>query len=138
MKHKLEITRWANCPDNTDVWYRQSNDEYIGWQLSKNPFWHPYCVYIVDDEWSEIRKAFIDGKTIEVYDCVDNSWKTIVTSTWIEKLEYYRIKPDEPVYEWQWIFIATEDLYDITNTYYTEKEANINWEKYKPSKRIKK
>ena len=61
MKHKKEITRWANCPDNTEVWYRACKND---WDKIKIPHWLINVEYIVDDKYAELRKALAEGKTI--------------------------------------------------------------------------
>jgi len=64
MKHKEEIIRWANCPDGTKVWNKKDGFE---WRTSEEPLWLIHHEYIVDDEYSEIRKAQAEGETILYY-----------------------------------------------------------------------
>ena len=63
MKHKEEIIRWANCPDDTGVWTRNINAKKEWIKLSI-PFWSNNRVYVVDDEYAELRKAQADGESI--------------------------------------------------------------------------
>jgi len=85
MKHKDEIIRWANCPEGTEIWYREGRNE---WDKVMATGWLPNVKYIVDDKYAELRKAQADGKTIlylgeEAYNL--NFYK---------KLENYSIKED--------------------------------------------
>ena len=61
MTHKDEIIRWANCPDDTKVWYRRAESM---WDIVVTPLWLFDVDYIVDDKYAELRKAQADGKTI--------------------------------------------------------------------------
>ena len=63
MKHKEEILRWDNCPDDTQVWSREINAQK-GWGKVSAPFWSERKVYVVDDKYAELRKAQADGATI--------------------------------------------------------------------------
>jgi len=139
MKHSREIIRWAESPDGTKIWIKNKN--FKEWTLKYHAMWNPESTYIVDDEWAEIRKAFIDGKTIELK--FDEEWGCSVITN-VQKfdgdgIELYRIKPDEPVYEWQWIRCA-EGVYHITNCFYStvkeiQSKHNYDWTKFKSSKR---
>jgi len=57
--------------------------------------------------------------------------------TWYDRMETaiqqfdikYRIKPLEPVYEWQWITIDEQGVIDVINKYYTREEfENEQWQ----------
>ncbi len=51
----------------------------------------------------------------------------------------YRVKPKEPVYEWQWIHkLSDKHGYKMTKEWMTETIANPTWIKFKPSKRLRK
>ena len=98
MKHKNEIIRWAKCPDETAVWYRT---EDANWAKSRYPLWNINTIYIVDDEWAEIAKQFIDDKSkIEFHvghhrKSTDASNVHILRKGYIDK---YGIKPDVTYY----------------------------------------
>ena len=151
MFHEQEIIRWAKCPDKTGVWWKNCENEWI---LVDSPMWRKNKIYIVDDEWAEYRKSQIDGKIIECYQGDYYPLEQCNQKARDFKLspadDYYRIKPEEPVYEWQWMYYNyVLKKYDITDTFYTtskeaQEELNIFTdrctviEKYKPSKRIRK
>ena len=138
MKHKDEICRWANCPDGTKVWIK---DEETEWYLGK-PIWFAHRKYIVNDAWAEIRKAFVDGKTIEYKDreCWIESIYENVHNFNLSNLdiENYRIKP-ETIHEWQW-YQESEGVFYLSHTFHTNTDGfpkDETWHKFEPSKRIK-
>ena len=100
MTHKKEIIRWASSHNNTQVWYKfkqpiAGNDDK--WYLTTYcPSWRSDCHYVVDDEWAEIRKAVIDGKTIQKE--TKRGWVDIKftkkTLTKNKNVNKYRIKPE--------------------------------------------
>ena len=116
MTHEKEIIRWANCPDGTPGWYKT---KYTDWAKTTNPLWSIKTIYILDDGWAKIRKAYTDGKTIEYY-VGRHKWQEIANPCWDDNIERYRIKP-EPVYEWQWVWEDKSGVFHITNRYYTNR-----------------
>lgn len=79
MTHKDEICYWAEHPDDTPVWYRDIDK--TKWETTTVPIWEPDAIYIVDNEWAELRKAQADGHQLEVY---------IPTEGWQDEiLDYY-------------------------------------------------
>lgn len=64
-KHINEMKRWADAPDGTRVWFKDVDD--LSWDTTLMPLWVESCIYIVDDEWAELRKAQADGKQLQVY-----------------------------------------------------------------------
>ena len=136
MKHATEIKRWADMPEGTSVWTKDINGK---WYKTASPVWHKNEIYIVDDEWAELRKAQVDGKQIEFNISVDK-WIPVsfIDETSRRSPKDYRVKP-EPVYEWQWYY-EDVDGYILTSEFYTEEAAKIeldSFEKFKPSKRIR-
>jgi len=103
MTHKDEIIRWAKCPDGTKVWRKDKLDGE--WQNFKAFEWRPDHIYIIDDEWAELRKAQIDGKQLQVKSKYECKWIDVELSSYDinhSDPKYWRIK-SEPVYEYQWI-----------------------------------
>lgn len=97
-----EIIQWF-C-DNADkgVWLRSLNG---GWVLTYSPLWTTECKYVQNDEYTELRKAKVDGKLQWKWKHFkpatkekDTEWKQVPYSeTFAFYGEYdYRIKPDEP------------------------------------------
>jgi hypothetical protein len=61
-----EICRWAKNPCQ-NVWLRSTKNHK--WDLIKPPvYWTSDGLYVVDDEYAEIRKAFYDHKVVQVLD----------------------------------------------------------------------
>ena len=148
MKHKEEIIRWANSPKGTKVWIKH----IVGnWFLCEGTIaWNEKYQHIVDDEWAELRKAYVDGETIE-YTMDSTSWtksticnifdfgKKVYTPLGVN---YYRIKPDEQTYYYQWERLEMNDNRLVISSYYlTDSEAvtlkyeEKGWRKIESSKR---
>ena len=99
MKHEKEIKYWAEHQDITNVWTK------VGklWSKTHAPAWHPEIIYIVDDEWSGLRKANADGATIQGWRGTE--WRDESTNWWREDFyeavekgltpDDFRIKPKE-------------------------------------------
>ena len=143
MKHKNEIIRWANSSDGTKVWARGVGSD-TSWKTVSCPGWFKSGIYIVDDEWAELRKAQADGKQLQhkAFDTgiFTNNYlcETTMETTYTED---WRIKPDEPIYEWQYIrYDEASDMFQFT-VHKTEEEASIISDtiyKYEQSKRERK
>lgn len=136
-KHKDEIIRWANSHEGTRVWNKGPASR---WQLIDNPRWTKDTKYIVDDRWSELRKAQEDGTQLQRFD--GEVWFTCALRDYAvanDTPKEWRIKP-KPVYEYQWVIHHTiNDRFQFTE-YMTEEEtegANYIVKRYEPSKRIR-
>ena len=130
-RHKDEIIRWLNSAEGRRVWINKNQGR--GWYLhipSTINCWYDEHSYIVDDEWAELRKAQADGKQLE-FNINGVEWicKTLMITedTKIENVNKWRIKPDIPEYEWQWIYQdATTLRFVLTETYHTKKPEWID------------
>jgi len=146
--HRDEIIRWANAEKGTQVWYKYNTNN---WSIVQKPVWADDVEYVVDDEWAEIAKQFIDDPSkVEYHSPYRYAWVT-TEHTDIHDLrkdcvDDYRIKPKETVYEYQYIYYCyDENRYKITVNYYTSVEEiclqNVQGhtlERYDISARIKK
>ncbi len=114
-KYKKEFDYWLDNPDN--LLFKSNIDKESKWRKfdDSGDDWtwtHHYndkVQIVINDEYVEFRKAIIEGKTIQYYDCVFQhelcvnldkyDWidLSIATSsfTFSDKLKY-RIKPEEP------------------------------------------
>ena len=143
MTHKAEIKYWAEHPDGTKVWqYEEMN--ITPWKLlCCAPEWFHDKKYIVDNEWSELRKAQADGKQLQFNFGEFDDWEDTTLTYYrmaTSNPPHWRIKPKKKVYEYQWIVFDT-----ITNEYlFTAHSVDkpidpayfINTiSKYEPSKR---
>jgi len=142
--HANEIRYWAEHPDGTKVWLKHQNSDWtlledyeINWRLKKG-------IYIVDDEWAELRIAQADSKQLQylsfsgkwIDDTLDYNKMTLMLKNW-------RIKPENPVYEYQVIYrLTNSNVYNLTCEYYKDEEEFkrtssefVFVELYEPSKR---
>lgn len=66
-----EIERWAKATDGVKVWCR--NEKGTEWTLKDNVIFNNDMIYVVDDEWAELRKAQIDGKQLQLLQISTNA-----------------------------------------------------------------
>ncbi len=148
--HKAEIIRWANCPAGTEVWTRHKNSESKFWYLVSSANWNEDRFYIVNDDYASVRKMFTDGKSIEakiLWGNKDDKWSEYTTDDSGNINGFYngtkmifRIKPDEPVYYWEWELkekdgIIRKSIF-MTDKYVSGTRFVENgWRKVKSSKR---
>ncbi len=134
MIHELEMVRWAQSKEGTRVWYRDKHASR--WSMSPicTPSFHPSAQYVVDDEYAEIRKAFLDGKTIQVKTEVCD-WRTVSKTESVHRFdgvneesdfyysEKYRIAPKE-VYKYQMLYkMHKNGTYILTDSFYESEAA---------------
>ena len=116
LEHRKEFDHWLNngkllvrsC-DYEDKkysnWY-ESHNVYSDYELWQNSIYKPQI--IINDEYVELRKALIDGKTIQFYDVVEQhetnpsldvyGWRDFKSfkpnSSFTFPIDKYRIKED--------------------------------------------
>ena len=109
-KYKHEFDHWLNggkllCYTEVDGPYYEVTDEK----------WDFVCDigFIINDEYVELRKALAEGKTIQIYDVIEQhlsdrtfdkfgwrDFKSFTSSSSFSKTpDLYRIKPDEPKFK---------------------------------------
>jgi hypothetical protein len=95
-----EIQRWSTAP-TMDVWLKPRQDSGK-WILVDKPIsWTSDGIYILDDEYAEVRKAYYDGKVIQKFE--NNDWiDCVFEPQWdTSPPENFRVKRDtEIVYQW--------------------------------------
>jgi len=89
-KHCNEIKRWADSPEGTKVWCKQT----IKWVLYNAPSWSKKFQHIVDDCHAELRKRLVDFPGTEFEYKIGNSWMKVDEPIWDSYTEY-RVK-EEP------------------------------------------
>ncbi len=138
MTHEKEIQRWSTTPDGTGVWYRYKNDTKWDKLNAAQVGWHDWCIYIVDDEYAELRKAEADGKTIQISNRNQTIWSDWSKPGYSEGVINYRIKPED-IYYYQWEQISeNQDVIEISNFLNNEVGdllKNDGWRKIESSKR---
>ena len=106
-KYKHEFDHWLNEGSvliNSDLgWCPIATEFTWGCNISVN------ALFIINDEYVELRKALAEGKTIQLNEAekfadsnrgwVDLSCKSLGKSTHLFPVNYYRIKPDEPKFK---------------------------------------
>jgi len=103
--------------------------------------WKYGVINIIEDKFFIERKAFALGEEIEMYVSGLCKWMVKEDPCW-HKSHKYRVKPKEPVLEWQWIYreIVKNSPPFVLSKYMTEEEAKKNTlvvERYEPSRREK-
>ena len=91
LKYKTEFDNWLN---GGELLIR-NNDEDI-WINMTEVHWDMNCKtvsIIINDEFSELRKALCDGKTIQIYYEFNNTWNDIIKPEFKDNVSNYRIKP---------------------------------------------
>ena len=144
MTHQKEIIRWANSPDGTRVWCKEQYTNHQ-WILTNNAKWFTTQIYIVNDEYAKLRKAQTDGKIIQTSDELTAGgvqWSDIPNFFPMYKypVDTFRIKPDEPIYYYQWEILSSDKQRIITSHHITDEYAEIEykhegWRKIESSKR---
>jgi len=132
---KKEFERWVDA-GRPKVWRRTIG--YKNWKLVVTPSWSSNRYYVISDKDEEIRKAFYDGKTIQCR-LVNTyyEWEDINPPNWLDGYEY-RIKPEEPVYEWIWYSMNEDKTVCWTMHHCVDNEMNQTvWTKFEPSKRLR-
>ena len=125
MKHAEEMCYWSRRKDGTDVWeYKNS------WLKVSYPMWEPECMYIVNDEWAELRKMQFDGYQLQYLEIL-GFWSdrnltlgVVKRSSSADASKRWRVKPTETdgeVYEWRWICREGEVFY-FTSYFKNESE----------------
>lgn len=122
MTHRDEILYFSVHGDGTKVWERSAGE----WELCACVMWRPECMYVVDNQWAELRKAQMDGKQLErAYNGCWNEER--LTFEMMEKtfIGDWRIKPKEPVKEWLWAYKPYNwRRFTISEDYMTYHEAH--------------
>jgi hypothetical protein len=127
--HKEEMIRFANSPAGTKVWCKSNANGM--WGKLKMPSWDENSSYIVDDEFAELRKQFVDDPTqIEWCRELDEEWEvTLLTDLDIFTNRLFwgykcRIKPKK-VTKWKWVMASRfSGKFRVTELWYTEEEAH--------------
>ena len=100
-KYKTEFDHFLNggkviCRTESDGhWHNVDNST---WEIESD------IIFIINDEFSELRKALCDGKTIQVYGIIEKApdglqdvygWKDVKSIKYTHTKVEYRIKPEE-------------------------------------------
>jgi len=105
-KHK-EVIKWFCEYPEKGVWIKDYNTQ--DWLLSKNPEFSIDLTYVQNDDYTEFRKALVDGKVLQWFNENLNIWvdyKEEDAKFFLMCKDKYRIKPDELEYKiGDWVVI---------------------------------
>ena len=104
-KYKAEFDHFLNGGELLIRYYDYEDREYKEWkEVDKNYNWddgslHKAPQFIINDEYSELRKALCDGKTVQAYYKFNDTWNDIIKPEFKDNVSNYRIKPEEPKFK---------------------------------------
>ena len=136
MLHKEERIRHANSRYGTKVWAKPENKNEK-WTSTNTPSWTENIIYIVDDKWAELRKAQVDGKQLQV-NYLGEGWKDAklkLRNAQFWDAECWRVKPEEPIYEWQFCYFSEKENRWLTTKDYHGGPSCSSWVKLEESKK---
>ncbi len=133
-KYKKEFEHWLCSGSvlvkviyNTGSKWAEIQSDYA-WENTE-------ALLVVNDKYVELRKALAEGKTMQ--NIGSGQWLDLDFPMFSEDITRYRIKPNEPIYYYQW-----EQLQGATiwlSNHITDKQAEQDlvgiWRKIESSKR---
>ena len=135
------ITHFASggnlwCYDEIKKEWFVLNDNELNWDLTNK------ACYIIEDQHFISRKAFALGEEIET-SSFGELWEKVTDESALWTAKYYRPKPKEPVYEYQWLIRRNRDGYLKTTKHITDTEfiCGNEWQviyKIPESKKVRK
>ena len=98
--HEEEIARFTHSKDGIAVWYKCKLNAQ--WAKTLMPLWKETCIYIVDNEYAELRMKSIDTcRPIQVYNPISMEWETPTHKLKFDSNpERYRVKPERYGFEY--------------------------------------
>lgn len=136
LKYKTEFNHWLNGGkllirnNDENIWINMTE---VHWDMN-----YKTVSIIINDEYSELRKALCDGKTIQAYYRFNDTWNDIIKPEFKDNVSNYRIKPEEPQLK-VGDFVKNESIglikqYSLSDLEYDKTATHINnWIKWKPS-----
>lgn len=97
LKYKTEFDKWLNGGEllirnnDEDIWINMTE---VHWDMN-----YKTVSIIINDEFSELRKALCDGKTVQAYYKFNDTWNDIIKPKFKDNFLNYRIKPEEPKFK---------------------------------------
>ena len=95
--NKEAFDHWLNGGEllirnnDEDIWINMTE---VHWDMN-----YKTVSIIINDEFSELRKALCNGKTIQIYYEFSNTWSDIIKPEFKDNVSNYRIKPEEPKFK---------------------------------------
>ena len=91
--NKEAFDHWLNGGEllirnnDEDIWINMTE---ANWDMN-----YKTVSIIINDEFSELRKALCDGKTVQAYYKFNDTWNDIIKPEFKDNVSNYRIKPEE-------------------------------------------
>jgi len=131
-QHKEEMIRFAKSEYGTAVWLRPKIS--TNWRTLLKPTWNENYIYVVDDEYAELRKKSIDeDRPIQMYNTISSKWETPTFELdFNAPIESYRLehKEDhnyvEPIYYYRWERLSSKGeilMSNLISDKYAEKNG---------------
>ena len=98
-KYKAEFEHFLN---EGKLLTRTKSDFIWNDEINENLMWNfeiQDIDIIINDEFSELRKALCDGKTVQAYYRFNDTWNDIIKPEFKDIVSNYRIKPEEPKFK---------------------------------------
>ena len=98
-KYKAEFEHFLN---EGKLLTRTKSDFIWNDEINENLMWNfeiQDIDIIINDEFSELRKALCDGKTVQAYYKFNDTWNDIIKPEFKNNVSNYRIKPEEPKFK---------------------------------------
>ena len=104
-KYKAEFDHFLNGGELLIRYCDYEDRKYKEWkEVDRNYNWNDGSLYkapqfIINDNFSELRKALCDGKTVQAYYKFNDTWNDIIKPEFKDNVSNYRIKPEEPKFK---------------------------------------
>ena len=98
-KYKTEFDHFLN---GGNLLTRTKYDFIWNDEINENLMWNfeiEDIDIIINDKYVELRKALAEGKIIQIYYEINNTWNDIIKTKFKDNLSNYRIKPEEPEFK---------------------------------------
>lgn len=117
------VIKWYCDNPHKSVWVRILNTR--AWQQTYTPTFEEFETIVQDDKYADLRKAQVDGKTIQFYNTRNGMYDSrLATEQWHDtisicntgRVSHHRIKPNEPEFKvGDWVII---NAYGDVNKYF--------------------
>jgi len=105
-----EVMKWFIDHPDKGVWYQAGLSKK--WFLIYHPDFSIGLDYVQNDEYSDFRKAEVDGKQIQIHTM--DGWENCLLDEYIPSNCAFRIKPDEPKFKTgAWVIYDNQPEYEL-------------------------
>jgi hypothetical protein len=103
-KHKEVINWFYSQPEGVEILYKKSTGDT--WYSTELPVWAIDYTYVINDEYSTLRKALADGRTIQRNNSQEDGtplWQDLQECNFAYFIDDYRIKPKSTFKVGDWV-----------------------------------